>query len=438
MAEATEAMMPGAETPAAIWSPLRRHYLLAMVSLVGIFNFIDRQIISILLEPIKHEFQASDTEMGLLTGLIFATFYALASIPLARLADRYSRKWIISISLLVWSVCTSLGGLAQNFVQLAFSRLGVAVAEGGAIPISHSIISDLYPKSSRARAFAMFGACQALGVGISVFAGGWLSQHFGWRTTLLLVGLPGILLFLLMMITVREPPRGMADKVVALEDAPPIGAALRTLWELRSFRCLVLTSVFCGIAGLGVLSWGPAFLIRIHGMSQVQVGTSFGIAVSASLVIGALTGGVLGDRFGRAGVRGYAWLVTLGPVLSVVPGMLFAFSADWRFAVASLFLWSLLLTTYQPIFLTIAQTIVPIRIRATASVVLALGTGFVGTGAAPVLIGALNDLFAPSFGVDAIRLSLAITSLFAALGGLTALLAVLWLPKDSPLTRPAA
>lgn len=413
------------------WSSTRRHYFLAIICLVGIFNFVDRQIISILLEPIKHEFNASDTQMGLLTGLIFAAFYALASVPLARLADRRSRKWIIATSLLVWSIFTSLGGLAQNFFQLALSRLGVALAEGGALPISQSIITDLYPRSSRARAFATLSSAQAVGIGISVFVGGWLSQHFGWRTSLVVVGIPGILLGMLIIFTLKEPPRGMSDgKIGVVGDAPPTGVALRTLWSLRSYRCMVLTATFCGVSGLAFLSWGPTFLIRVHHMSQVAVGAWFGIAVSASMVVGAIIGGILGDYLGRRSIMGSMWVATLGPLLSVVPALLFAFSPDWRLAVASLFVWSLLLMTYQPACLTMAQSIVPIRMRATAAVVLALGTGFVGTGFAPVLVGVLNDLFEPHFGSDAIRLSLAIASVFALAGAASSALAVMWLRKD--------
>lgn len=428
--EATAPRVHYVENSAETWSPLRRHYVLAIICVVGIFNFVDRQILSILLEPIKQEFKATDTQMGLLTGLIFAAFYALASLPLARLADRHSRKWVISISLLIWSVCTSLGGFAQSFVQLAASRLGVALAEGGALPISQSIITDLYPKASRARAFATLAAAQAVGVGISVFLGGWLSQHFGWRTSFLVVGVPGILLFLLIAVTLKEPPRGLSDGKTHVEEAPPLGATLRTLWSLRSYRCIVLTTIFCGMSGLAFLSWGPTFLIRVHHMSQASVGAWFGAVVTASLILGAIVGGVLGDYFGRRGVRGYMWVAALGPLLSVVPAMIFAFSPQWQIAVASLFFWSLLLMTYQPSCITMAQSVVPIRMRATAAVVVALGTGLIGTGLAPVLIGVLNDFFEPRFGSDSIRLSLAITSLFGLAGAMTSALAVFWFQED--------
>ncbi|CAN7646671.1 MFS transporter [Phenylobacterium sp. LjRoot219] len=428
--EATKSSDMRSTGAAENWSSFRRNYFLALLCAVAVCNFIDRQIVSILLEPIKAEFHASDTEMGLLTGLIFASFYILGAIPVARLADRYSRKWVIAVCLLLWSVLTSLGGLAQNFRHLALSRLGVAFAEGGALPISQSIITDLYPLSSRARAFAILLSAQALGVGISVFLGGWLSEHFGWRSSFLVVGVPGVLLAALIIFTVKDPPRGLSDRSKPVGEAPPIGTAFKMLWNLRSYRYLVLTTVFGGMAGVGFLSWGPAFLMRVHEMSPVRVGGWFGVTVSTSLIAGALIGGVLGDRLGRRGIGGYVWVATVGPLLSVGPGLLFAFSPDWRIAVGSLFLWSLLLTSYQPICVTIAQSIVPIRIRATAAMVLTLGTGFVGTGMAPVLIGALNDLFEPSFGADAIRLSLAITSLFAAAGALCALLAMRSLQAD--------
>lgn len=437
------------------WSLARRNYFLTLLCVVGVFNFIDRQIVSILIEPIKEEFHASDTEMGLLTGLLFASFYLVGAIPAARLAEYYSRKWVLSLSMIAWSVCTTFGGFAQNFVQLALSRIGVAVTEGGALPISQSLITDLYPPSGRARAFALLTSAQAVGVGISVFLGGWLSHNFGWRSSFLIVGLPGILVAVLFLTTVKEPRRGMSDPVqtdpekernpqpmsATLADRPnpvgkrdeappPLGVALRTLWSLRSYRYFVLTSVLGGLAGLGLLSWGPAFLIRVHGMSQVSVGGWFGATVASSLVLGALSGGALGDRLGKRGVQAYRWILAAGPFLSVGPGLLFCFSPNWQVAVASLFFWSLLLTTYQPVSTKLAQSLVPVRMRATAAVVLAFGTGVFGAGLAPVLVGFLNDIWQPYFGMDAIRYSMAVVTAAAAGGAATSLRAMRWIESD--------
>ncbi len=423
---------------AAGWSLARRNYVLALLCIVGIFNFIDRQIVSILLEPIKAEFGATDTQMGLLTGLLFASFYLFGAIPAARLAEHYPRKWVISLSLLAWSACTTVGGFAQSFWQLALSRIGVAVTEGGALPISQSMITDLYPPSSRARAFAMLTSAHALGVGISVFVGGLLSHNFGWRSSFFIVGLPGILFAVLLMATVKEPRRGMSDPVrtapdardVATEPPPSFAVALRTLWSLRSYRYMVLTTILSGVAALGILSWGPAFLMRVHSMSQVSVGGWFGGSVASSLILGAFAGGTLGDRLGRNGVQGYRWILCAGPFLSIIPGLLFCFSPSWQMAVAALFVWSLLLTTYQPVSVKLAQSLVPVRMRATAAVVLTFGTGVLGSGLAPLLVGVLNDLWQPVLGADAIRWSLGLVTVFAAAGGASSLVAMRHIEAD--------
>nr|WP_176392426.1 MFS transporter [Sphingomonas sp. CDS-1] len=426
------------------WSPWRRHYFLTLLCIVGIFNFIDRQIVSILLEPIKTEFHASDTEMGLLTGLLFAGFYLVGALPAARLAEYFPRKWVIALSLLAWSGCTTLGGFARSFWQLATTRIGVALTEGGALPISQSLITDLYPAASRARAFAILTSAHAIGVGISVFFGGWLSHNFGWRSSFFVVGAPGVLFGILIMLTIKEPPRGLSDRMarrreeeivapaaaVEAQTPPPFLAALRILWSLRSYRYLVLTTILAGVAALGFLSWGPTFLMRVHGMTQVQVGGWFGVTVASSLVLGALSGGFLGDRLGRNGVQGYRWMLSAGPLLSIIPGLLFCFSATWQVAVAALFFWSLLLTTYQPVGTKIAQSLVPLRMRATAAVVLTFGTGVFGSGLAPVLVGALNDLWEPTLGPEAIRYSLALVSVFAAAGAATSFLAMRWVEAD--------
>lgn len=425
--------------PNPYWTAGRRRWLLALLCAAGLVNMIDRQIISILLQPIKQEFGASDTVMGLLTGPIFAGFYALAAIPIARTLDLYPRKLVLAICMGFWSLMTSLGGVAQTFTQLALTRVGVAVAEAGGPPASHSMAADLYPLKQRGLAIATISAAQSLGIGLGVFLGGWLTDAFGsWRTSFMIVGLPGLALALILLLTVREPPRGMSDRQSDAAPAPKFAATFAELWRLTSFRCLFLTTTFGGIGGYGFLNWGPTFLRRVHHMSGSEVGLYFGLTVAASLIAGNLLGGLLGDRFGRRDLNNYLWVGGTGPLLAVPCGMVFLFAHDWRLAIAGLFLYQGFLTTHIPASYTMGQTLAPLRMRATASVILNLGSALIGTAVAPLIIGAMNDLLAPRFGDESIRYSMSAVAVFPLLACASLWLGTRWLKADYARSHAAA
>ncbi len=217
-------------------SDLYRWYVLSVLVVVYIFNFIDRSILGILLEPIKQDLGASDTAMGFLGGIAFAAFYTILGIPIARMADKGVRRNVIVVCLTIWSVATALCGLAQNFVQLLFARMGVAVGEAGGSPPSHSMISDLFPADKRATALAIYALGIPIGSMIGNLGGGWINEWFDWRTAFFVVGLPGVALALFVRFTVREPPRGVAEGIDVKQEAPPLMAVLKHLWELKSFR----------------------------------------------------------------------------------------------------------------------------------------------------------------------------------------------------------
>ena len=348
MTNRTSAETEPSAAPRVSWGRLQRNYVLLILCLSAAFSAIDRQIINVVLQPIKEEFHASDTAMGLLTGLIFAGFYAAGSIPIARLSDRYPRKLVLTLCLGFWSVMTSVGGIAQNFWQLAASRVGVAVAEAGAVPASHSMIADLYRRNFRATAIAVLSAASSVGIGLGVYLGGTLSEAFGWRVSFMLVGLPGLLLAGVMFLTVREPPRGMSDDKVDTSVAPNFGRAMKVLMAIPSYPWLVLTVGLAGFTGYGFLGWGPTFLIRVHHMSPTNVGVWFGGAVASSLVIGNLLGGLLGDALGKRDIRAYLWVGGAGPLLSIPAALVFVTASDWRVAIVGLFAFTLLLTTHIP------------------------------------------------------------------------------------------
>jgi predicted MFS family arabinose efflux permease len=210
-----------------------RHYVLFVLMLVYVANFIDRQVLSILLEPIKREFGVSDSVLGLLAGPTFAIFYATIGLPLAYAADRMNRRNIIAASLAVFSVMTALCGLAAQFWQLALARIGVGIGEAGTSPQSHSMIADLYRPDERVGALTVLGIAPFIGIAIALLAGGWISQHYGWRTAFLIAGLPGVALALLVVLTIGEPARGASENLAAAHP-PRIGETLRFLWRQKS------------------------------------------------------------------------------------------------------------------------------------------------------------------------------------------------------------
>ena len=244
-----------------------RWYVLFVLTLGYIFNFIDRQVMTILLEPIKAEFGATDTQMGLLTGLAFALFYATLGVPMARLADRWSRRNVLVISMAVWSGMTALCGLAGSFIQLLACRIGVAVGEAGGSPPSHSMLADYYPPERRATALGIYALGIPFGVLFGFFVGGWMEEFFGWRWAFVVVGIPGLLLALLVRFTVKEPPRGMSEAIQPAVDAPPavqppVKEVIAYLLARRSFIHMAIGGGVTAFVGYGLINKTEGFVVN--------------------------------------------------------------------------------------------------------------------------------------------------------------------------------
>ena len=252
-------------------------YGLFMLTLVYAFNFVDRQILVILQEPIKNDMGLSDTQLGLLSGFSFALVYITAGIPIAYWADRTNRRNIITASLAVWSGMTALSGLAQNYSQLLLARIGVGIGEAGGSPPAHSMISDYYPPERRATAMAIYTTGLHLGILMGFIVGGLISEFFGWRIAFFSVGIPGVLLAVVFYFTVKEPPRGQWDESVNMAHKPSLGETLKHLSSVRSFWYLALAAGATSFAGYGNGNFAPSFLIRNHGFSVGEVGVVLAI-----------------------------------------------------------------------------------------------------------------------------------------------------------------
>jgi predicted MFS family arabinose efflux permease len=399
------------------FSPGYANYVLAVLLVVYIFNFVDRQVLAILLTDIKADLGVSDTALGLLSGPAFAFFYTLAGIPIARWADRGTRRTIVSLGLLVWSGMTALCGVSQNFVQLALARIGVGVGEAAGSPPSHSLISDYFPPERRATALSIYAIGVYVGVMLGYLAGGWLSQTFDWRTAFIVVGLPGIPLALLVRLTVREPPRGLSERGPVDTREVGLPEVARFLAARRSFVYLVTAASFQSLSGYGVLAWGPTFLVRVHGMSIGEVGLWVGLITGVGGGLGAYLGGRITDRLAVRDVRWTMWVAAVVSLLGVPFAIPFLLLDERLLALAAFVPFYVLGAMYVGPLWSMAQNLVKVRMRALASALLLFILNLVGLGLGPLVVGFLNDLLEPRFGPEAIRYSLLIVTLS---GGLAA------------------
>jgi predicted MFS family arabinose efflux permease len=383
-----------------------RTRVLTVLVVVYVLNLVDRNLMSILLDPIKRDLGVSDSLMGLLVGPAFAVLYTLAGIPIARLADRHARRVVLAVGLLVWSLATAASGLARSYVQMALARIAVGVGEASASPCAYSMISDVFSPARRSSAIAIYNSGASIGIFAGMALGGLLNDTLGWRNAFLVVGLPGAVFALVVRFWLPEPRRGAAD---ALEDAgaaPALAEVLRYLLRLRSFRHVLAAAGLYSITSYAMITWSPAFLQRVFDLSPGEFGTQLGLAIGVAGVVGALTAGFLADALTRRDARWLVWIAACGGV-AVLP-FLVAFAASPSAMLALLvFVPANFFNAWFPsVTQAVGQGLARLRMRALASAIVLFAINIIGLGLGPWLIGISNDLLAPTFGAEAIRYSL--------------------------------
>jgi MFS family permease len=387
--------------------PYYRYYVLLILILVYIFNFIDRQILGILASSIKTELGLSDQQLGLMGGMAFALFYTALGIPIALVADRKSRTWIMTGALTIWSGFTALCGLATGFWQLFLCRLGVGVGEAGGVAPAYSLISDYFPPQERARALAAYSFGIPIGMASGVLFGGVIAHQIGWRWAFIICGLAGLLLAPLFKLTVREPVRGGFDARPAAGTATPgLGDALSLLLQKPSFWLLALGASCSSILGYGLAFWLPSFFERSHGLALVDRSIFYAGILFFGGMVGVWLGGSLGDRFGAndkgnyARVPAVAFLVSLpffiGGIMS--PSLPLVF---FLFVVPQ----ALSLMWLGPT-LSAVQHLVPATMRTTASAIFLFVNNLIGIGFGTWFLGVLSDYLLPRYGADSLRYSI--------------------------------
>ncbi len=414
------------------FSPAYRAYALGLLVVVYVFNFIDRSILGILVEPIKADLGVSDTMMGFLGGIAFATFYTFLGIPIARMADKGSRRNVLAVCLAIWSAATAICGLAQNFVHLLMARIGVAVGEAGGSPPSHSMISDMFPADQRATALGIYALGIPIGTMLGNLGGGWINEVFDWRSAFFVVGLPGVMLAVIVRFTLREPPRGAAEGIeMQAGEAPPVSEVFKYLWSLRSFRMLAVAGSLHAFVGYGVGYWIPAMFNRSHGLTTGEMGTALFYLGFASIA-GTFLGGYLGDKMGTRDIRWYLWLPGLATLVSV-PFSTFVYLYHAPYTALWVLSVSYFLGAYYlgPTF-SLTQGMVGLRMRALASSILLFILNIIGLGLGPQFTGIASDVLNAStdLGQDSLRWALVISLVFNVVSAVMYLMASRTLKDD--------
>ncbi|WP_245653859.1 spinster family MFS transporter [Novosphingobium rosa] len=377
----------------ATWAQRRTLFALFLVST---FNYIDRTILSLLQIPIKRELGLSDGQMGALTGLAFAIFYTTLSLPVARIADRGNRRWLIVASLLIWSTMTACSGLAAGFATLVFFRIGVAIGESGSIPASVSLIADFYPAQRRASAMATWGLALPTGLMLGYAGTGWLEERFGWRIAFALVGGAGVLLAPLVFALIREPGRPAATGEA--EPALSFRQSVLYLWRSPAYRLAVGGCTLHAFSQYALMTWNAPFFVRNHGLSMPQVALLMALLSGFAGAAGMYLGGFAADRLSQRDIRWRVWMMALVIAVYVPATLIELLAPSLALSIAMATLVAAVSIAYYGPVLSVTQSLVPTNLRAMCNAVLLLVFNLFGLGLGPWLVGLTSDQLTAHFG----------------------------------------
>ena len=391
-------------------------YVLFILTLVYVVNYLDRQILGILLPYIQKEFLLNDFEGGLLSGTVFAVIYATLGVPLATLADRWSRRNIIAASLATFSLMTVLSGYVTQFWQLVLTRFCTGIGEAGTGPSINSMIADLYPPHKRAGALAFYSAGLNVGLLFGFFGGGWMLEHFGWRSAFIASGAPGLLLVFLLLFTVREPKRGGVDNLADTAPAPTLLQTIRHLLTVPSFKWMAIgcgMSAFGGYAGLAFI---PKFLIVSHHMTPVQIGVALSLLAGVFGGIGTYMAGYFADRFGKRDTNWYMYVPICATFIALPFTPVLYLASSTAVALAAACVPVTMGAAYLGSTYAMAQGMVPLRMRAQTIGLLLFILNMIALGFGPATVGFVSDSLRPYFGDDSLRYALMTTMITSLLG----------------------
>ena len=385
-----------------------KNYLLTLLVLVGVVTTFERFIFSLALEPIKHELQLSDSQLGLMTGIAFAAFYSIAGIPLARWADKGNRVTITALSVGLLGVMVSLCGVAGSFFQLLLVRAGLAVGEAGVVPASQSLLSDYFDRAERPRALAIYLSFYSISMIVGYLLGGRLIESYGWRTTFLIMGLPGIFMAIVVKLTLKEVRLNQSN--VEAPRLPSLIETIRVLWQQRTFRQILLAFCIGYFFNMGISQWLAAFLMRVHGMTALEVGSWLALSFGVVATLGSYLGGYFASRFAackeKLQMRTLACASICYSMASVAAYLSINKYTALMFIGVCAFVGGF---ANGPIFSAI-QSLVQKKMRSVAVAIVFLFANLIGFGLGPLALGVISDLLNPLFGQNSLRYALVIFS----------------------------
>jgi MFS family permease len=400
-------------------------YVLLLLAMANILNAVDRTLVSLLAELIKTDLGISDTQLGLLTGFAFAVFFVLAGIPIARWADRGSRRAILALGIGLWSLMTAAFGLGTGFTMLLIARIGVGVGEAAAVPTSMSLIADYFAPERRTRAVSIFQSAVFLGL-VATAGAGFIAYRYGWRTAFVAAGAIGIVLSCVVFFTLAEPARGSFDSAGERgQRAPPLWESSRVLLSKPVYVLVLVAMATSAVSSASLSAWGAAFLIRVHSLNVAEVASAVGPASGVGGFLGSLAGGFLTTYMvNRTGEKRWTLLIPGTALVLAVPTVLvflFTESATLAFAAFGLqaFLWAI---KTGPCF-ALALELVPASLRAFAVAVLIVMGGIVGNGLGPLFVGVLSDYLGTSGAEYSIRYAMIVAPVFLLVAAVALLMA---------------
>ncbi|MEQ9518388.1 MAG: MFS transporter [Parvibaculum sp.] len=432
MADTQQGSAGGGAADSVIITPAYRTYALVLLTTVYTANYVDRQILSILLQPIKVDLNLSDTQLGLLF-TTFGIFYATLGLPIAMLADRSNRRNVITAAMTIFSGMTAACYFVTSFWQLMVARILVGVGEAGSSPPSHSMIADMYEPKTRATALAIFSLGVNIGIFIGFLVGGYVAAWYGWRVAFLVVGLPGLLIAILVRLTLKEPPRGHSEGRVAsseVEIAPTIGEVLHFLMTQPSFRHIAAGATLVSFVGYGAVAWLPPFLMRSHNMNVGDVGLALSLIIGISGGLGTFGAGVIADRLGQKDVRWYMWVIAIAGAATFPFGFAVYLVDDLSLALGLFIIPAAAGSLYLGPSLAMTQGLARLKMRAAASALLLFILNIIGLGLGPQAVGFVSDLLEPTYGVESLRYALLVMTPLGLWGALHFLLAARTLADD--------
>ena len=378
-------------------------YILTLLTVMSALAFMDRQILSVLIEPVKLEFGLSDLQIGLITGLGFAITFGLLGVPLGRLADRCERRSLIAWCRGLGGLLAALGAASVGFWSLMFTRSGAALSDAGSTPGSMSMLADLYPPAQRSRAMSVFGTGGSIGALLALLLGSWLAENYGWRVTVVVAGAGSLLMALVLVLTVREPLRQASAHASPAAGLRQPGA-VAAIWAEPVTRWLVIGVAFTLLAAYSFGAWNIALMVRHHGLSLQQAGWISG-ASALSSISGSLVSGALTDRMVRRDLRWQMGVPLLGLVLSLFSGVAYLLlpAGTLLLATVLMVLFAFFLPWWAAPSYAAISMVTPSQRRATANSMVLLAGAIVGNGLGPILTGWLSDVLNASLGGDGLR-----------------------------------